>query len=70
MDLHTLFEAIGSVSLIAAATFLWKVSGKFNVMASTIQDIKSNHLPHLSEDIKAVGKKIDRHIEWHAGQRR
>ena len=69
MDLHTLFEAVGSISLIAAAGFLWKVSGKFNVMAATIEEIKFNHLPHLSDDIKDVGTKIDRHIEWHATQK-
>lgn len=66
MDLHTFFEAVGSIGLIAAAGFLWKVSAKFAIMSTDITEMKLNHLPHLSEDIGKVSDKLDRHIEWHA----
>lgn len=54
MNLHSFFEAVGSVGLFAAAGFLWKISAAFTRVETSVEDIKTNHLPHLQNDIATL----------------
>ena len=41
------------------------LENKFDYVCSDIKEIKNNHLLHLSEDIKELNEKLNKHLQKH-----
>lgn len=72
MDLHAILEALGGLSVIGIGLAIWKASSSFTAMtkdissmASDVNSIMSNHLPHLEQKIDSMNDKFIAHLEGH-----
>jgi len=70
MDGHSILDAVASLGIIAIGSLLWKVSSRFTQVATRLEgladdvrDIRTNHLPHLQDDLTNLRDRFIDHIE-------
>lgn len=54
-----LAEVILSGSLLGLLAIIWKASARFTRLEVSLEEIKSNHLPHLYEELRLLRHEME-----------
>lgn len=62
----SLFEGSLVASILTLGGAMWRLAFKFGGATTLLEEIATNHLPHMSDEIRELRKAFILHLEGHS----